>query len=178
MIRFLRFAGVLIAGVWLGALVFHTFVAGPALNSAAAQQVFGPNFFPYAAPATAQLLTKWYFFLGTICALFALVHLFAENLYMGRGVPRRWLALLLTVVVLNVLGAAWLNPKLTRLHNDHHRRDAATSVRDSAAAAFNTWHGVFQAMNVFMLGSVAALLWRTSNPTDTPRYVSSGKFKS
>ena len=43
-IRGLRFAGVLIAGVWLGALVFHTFVVGPALNSAAAARyVFGAN---------------------------------------------------------------------------------------------------------------------------------------
>ena len=177
MIRALRFAGVLVAGLWLGALAFHTFVVGPALNSSAAQSLYGAKFFPYVSMATAQILTTWYFYLGSICAFLALAHLFLENLYLGRGVSRRWLALLLTLFVVNLLGNSWLNPELIRLNQAHHKLDATPAARAAAAKSFGIWHGVFQAVNVLMLAGVTTLLWRTSNPSDTPRYVSSGKFR-
>ena len=176
-IRALRFAGVLIAGVWLGALAFHTFVVGPALNSATTQSLFGAKLFAYLSVATAQILTTWYFYLGSICAFLALAHLFLENLYLGRGVSRRWLALLLTLFALNLLGNSWLNPRLMVLHQTHYRASATPGEREAAGKSFNVWHGAFQAINVLMLAGVIALLWRTSNPTDTPRYVSSGKFR-
>jgi len=176
-IRALRFAGVLVAGLWLGALAFHTFVMGPALNSAvAAQRVFGANA-GYGAEAIAQILTTWYFYLGSVCAFFALAHLFLENLYLGRGVSRRWLALLLTLFVINLLGNSWLNPELIRLNQSKHKFDATPAARAAAAKSFGIWHGVFQAANVLMLAGVTALLWRNANPSDTPRYVSSGKFR-
>jgi len=169
--------GVLVAGLWLGALAFHTFVVGPALNSGVAQSLYGAKFFPYVSVATAQILTTWYFYLGSVCAFLALAHLFLENLYVGRGVSRRWLALLLTLFALNLLGNSWLNPELVRLNQVQHKLDATPAARGAAAKSFGIWHGVFQALNVFMLVGVTALLWRTSNPTDTPRYVSSGKFR-
>jgi hypothetical protein len=176
-IRALRFAGVLIAGLWLGALAFHTFVVGPALNSpTAAQRVFGANA-AYGAEATTQILTAWYFHLGVICAFLALAHLLVENLYLGRGVSRRWLALLLTLFMLNLMGSLWLNPRLVELHQGRYRKDSPPTARAAAEKSFGLWHGVFQALNVAMLAGVTALLWRTSNPSDTPRYVSSGKFR-
>jgi len=170
--------GVLIAGVWLGALAFHTFVVGPALNSVAVQSLIGAKFFAYVSIGTAQILAGWYFHFGSICAFLALVHLFLENLYLGRGVSRRWLALLLTLFALNLLGSSWLNPKLTQLHQAQHRATTTAAERELAARSFRAWQGVVQAVNVFMLAGVTALLWRTSNPADTPRYVSSGKFRS
>jgi hypothetical protein len=176
-IRALRFAGVLIASVWLGALAFHTFVVGPALNSSAAQSLIGAKFFAYVSIGMGQILSGWYFHLGAVCGFLALVHLFLENLYLGRGVSRRWLALLLTLFVVNLLGSSWLNPTLAALHQTQHRTNASAVEREAAARSFRLWHGVFQAMNVFMLAGVTALLWHTSNPTDTPRYVSSGKFR-
>lgn len=176
-IRSLRFAGVLVSGLWLGALAFHTFVVGPALNSLeAGKYVFGANQ-AYASVATAQILTAWYFLLGTACAFIALAHLFLENLYLGRGVSRRWLGLLLALFVLNLTGSLFLNPKLVELHQIHHRKNASLEAREAAGKSFGVWHGVFQALNVFMLAGVTALLWHTSNPTDTPRYLSSGKFR-
>ena len=178
MIRSLRFAGVLVAGVWLGVLAFHTCVVGPALNSGAALSLYGAKFFGYLSVGTTQILAAWYFHMGAICAFLALAHLFLENLYLGRGVSRRWLALLLTLFTLNLLGASWLNPKLTALHQTEYRANAAPAERETAAAAFRLWHGVFQATNIFMLVGVTALLWRVSNPEDAPRYVSSSKFRS
>lgn len=176
-IRALRFAGVLIASIWLGALAFHTFVVGPALHSeTAAKNVFGANL-AYFPTATAQILTSWYFRLGSVCSFLALVHLFVENLYLGRGVGRRWLALLLMLLALNLAGSFALNPKLVKLHQDHYRKTATPEQQAAAGKSFGLWHGVFQALNVFMLAGVTALLWRASNPTDAPRYVSSGKFR-
>ena len=176
-IRGLRFAGVLIASVWLGALAFHTFVVGPALNSGVAQGLIGTKFFAYISTGVSQILAGWYFHLGAGCAILTLVHLFLENLYLGRGVSRRWAALMFTLFTLNLLGSVWLNPTLTTLHQTQHRANASGAEREAAARSFRLWHGVFQAMNVCMLAGVTALLWRASNPTDTPRYVSSGKFR-
>jgi len=176
-IQFLRFVGVLTAAVWLGAVAFHTFVVGPALDSAATQSLFGAKFFAYFSVATAQILTTRYFYLGSICAFVALAHMFVENLYMGRGVSRRWLALLLTLFALNLLGNSWLNPRLTALHQTQHRATTPPAEREAAARSFSVWHGVFQAINVLMLAGVTAYLWRASNPLDVPRYVSSGKFR-
>ena len=178
MIQFLRFTGILTAAVWLGAVAFHTFVTGPALNSAAAQSLFGSKLFAYISVATAQILTTRYFYLGSLCAFVALAHMFVENLYMGRGVSRRWLALLLTLFALNLIGNSWLNPRLTALHQAQHKLDATPAVRAAAARSFSVWHGVFQAVNVLMLAGVTAYLWRASNPTDVPRFVTSGKFRS
>lgn len=178
MIRSLRFAGVLIASLWLGALAFQTFVVGPALNSAATQSLIGAKFFGYISGGLGQILAGWNFHLGIVCAFLALVHLFAENLYLGRGVSRRWLAVLLTLFVLNLVGSSWLNPRLIALHQSQHRATATATERAAAAQNFRLWHGLFQAMNVFMLAGVTAVLWRNSNPSDTPRYVSSSKFRS
>ena len=176
-IQFLRFVGVLTAAIWLGAVAFQTFVAGPALSSADALGLIGSKSFPYFSTALAQIVTTRYFFLGSICAFVALAHMFVENLYMGRGVSRRWLALLLTLFALNLLGNSWLNPKLVELHKLQHQFSSTPATRAAAARSFGVWQGVFQAMNVLMLAGVTAYLWRVSHPTDTPRFVTSGKFR-
>ena len=178
MIQFLRFTGILTAAVWLGAVAFHTLVAGPTLSSAAVQGLIGPKHFPYISVALAQLLTTRYFYLGSMCAFVALAHMFVENLYMGRGVSRRWLALLLTLFALNLLGNSWLNPQLTTLHQAQYKLDATPTARAAAARSFSLWHGVFQVVNVLMLAGVTAYLWHASHPSDVPRFVTSGKFRS
>jgi len=79
---------------------------------------------------------------------------------------------------IKLLGNSWLNPELGRLNQAQHKLDATPTARAAAAKSFGVWQGVFQALNVFMLAAVTGLLWRTSNPSDAPRYVSSGKFRS
>jgi hypothetical protein len=176
-IRFLRFAGVMIAAVWLGALVFHTCVTGPALSSAVAtERVFGPNA-AYGAPATGLILSSWYYSLGTVCAVLALVHLFLENLYLGRGVNRRWLTLVLILLGLNVCGSFWLNPRMVALHQSRFQRNSTPEARVAAAKSFATWNGCFQAMHVVLLAGVAAVLWRATNPNESSRYVRPAKFR-
>src|SRR6266496_2641930 len=53
-IGFLRFLGILNAGVWLGAAIFFTFGAGPALFSQETQNLLGPKNYPYFSGAIAQ----------------------------------------------------------------------------------------------------------------------------
>lgn len=173
----LRFAGILIAALWFGAVGFHTLVAVPALNSVAAQSLYGPKFFPYFSTATAQVLTAWYFHLGTTCAFLAVAHLLIENLYLGRRMGRFALWLLLTLFALNLLGSAWLNPKLITLHRAQHALNTPMSAREAAAQSFRTWQGVFQAVNVLLLVGVTANLWRVSHQADIPRFLGSGKFR-
>jgi len=177
-IQFLRFTGILTAAVWLGAVAFHMFVAGPALSSAAAQGLIGANHFPFISVALAQIVTTRYFYLGSLCAFVALAHLFAENLYMGRSVSRRWLAVLLTLFALNLLGNSWLNPKLADLHKLQHQFNSTPTIRAAAARSFAVWEGVFQVVNLLMLAGVTGYLWRASHPSDVPRFVTSGKFRS
>jgi hypothetical protein len=168
---------VLIASLWLGTLAFQTLVVGPALNSLPAQTLTGPKFFAYISGGMSLILATWSGYLGLICAALATVHLFVENLYLGRGVGRRWLALLLGLLVLNLAACGWLNPKLTALHQAQYRATSTAAERVAAGQAFRLWHGVVQAVHVFMLGGVALVLWRASHPADTPRYISSGKFR-
>lgn len=176
-IGFLRFVGIANAAVWLGAAVFYTVGAGPAVVSSDMQTLLGPKYFPYFSGAVAQIILARYFHLHLACAIIALLHLLAEKIYLGRSTHRRWLGLLAVLFGFSLLGSVWLSPKLLHLHRDQHRLNATPHQRAVAAKSFRVWHGVFQAVNVLIIGGVAVCLWRVTHPPDELRFVGSAQFR-
>jgi hypothetical protein len=176
-IGFLRFVGIANAAVWLGAAIFYTVCAGPAVVSSDMQALLGPKYFPYFSGTTAQIILARYFHFHLVCATIALLHLLAERIYLGRTAHRLWLGLLVTLFGFSLLGSVWLGPKLARLHRGQHVLNAAPAQREAAAKSYRLWHGVFQAVNVLMIGGVAVCLWRVANPPDELRFVGSPKFR-
>ena len=177
MITFLRFVGIANAAVWLGAATFYTVSAGPAVVSSDMQALLGPRYFPYFSGAVAQIILARYFHFHLACATIALLHLLAERIYLGRTAHRLWLGLLAALFGLSLLGSVWLGPTLARLHRAQHVLSAAPGAREAAAKSYRLWHGVFQAVNVLMIGGVAVRLWRVANPPDELRFVGSTQFR-
>ncbi len=177
MIGFLRFVGIANAAVWLGASVFYTVAAGPAVVSSEMQALLGPKYFAYFSGATAQILLARYFHLHLACATIALLHLLAERIYLGRTAHRLRLGLLVALFGLSLLGSVWLGPKLSGLHRAQHILNATPAQREAARKSFRIWHGVFRAVNVLIIGGVAVCLWRVANPPDELRFVGSPQFR-
>ncbi len=176
-IGFLRFVGIANAAVWLGASVFFTVGVGPAVASSDMETLLGQKYFPYFSGAVGQIILARYFHFHLACATIALLHLLAERIYLGRTLHRRRLSLLAALFGLSLLGSVWLGPKLLKLHQNQHRLNATHQQRMIAAKSFRLWHGVFQAVNVLVIGGVAVCLWRVTHPPDELRFVGSAQFR-
>ncbi len=177
-IGFLRFVGMLNAAIWLGAAVFFTVGAMPALVAHDVQVLLGERYFNYIAEGISQVMLTRYFYWHIFFALVALAHVLTEWLYLGRIVPRFWPGLLAGLLALSLMGGFWLAPRLTHLHRLQHAVNLQPAERDTAARSFRTWQGVFQAINVLMIGGVAVYFWRVTHPPDALRFVSPTKFRS
>lgn len=176
MIGFLRFVGVLNAAVWFGGSVLFTFAVGPAPFSAEMKSLLGPGNFPYFSGAIAQVLIARYFHLQVICAVVAVLHLLAEWLYLGKH-PRKFQSgLLIGLCLAALVGGYWFQPKLKALHATKYGVNTRPEIRETVARSFKTWHGMSQVINVLAVAGLAAYLWRTANPSDPTRFVSSVKF--
>jgi hypothetical protein len=178
MIGFLRFVGIANAAVWLGATIYYTVGVGPAVVSADMQTLLGPKYFPYFSGAVAQIVLVRYFHFHLACASIALLHALGEWIYLGRAARQLWLGLLATLFGFSLFGSVWLAPKLTRLHRTQFALNVGPAQREVAAKSFHLWRGVFQAVNVLMIGGVAVCLWRVTNPPNELRFVGSPKFRS
>jgi len=175
---FLRFVGMLNAAVWLGAAVFCSTTLLVALNSREAVGLIGAQYFTQVAGALTQVVFIRLYQLQIICAVFAWLHLVAEWMYLGR-IPRRiWLGLLVLLFAASLLGSFWLCPKLTRLQRAQFASNLTAPQRDAVQRSFKVWDGVFQVVNVFMIGGIAVYFWRVTHAQDEPRFVSPSKFRS
>lgn len=168
---FLRFVGIANAAAWLGACLFYTLCAGPAMLSGEMQGLLGPKYFPYFSGAVGLILLERYFHFQIACASVALLHVLAERFYLGRRLTRTRLGLLAGLLAFGVAGSLWLTPKLERLHRLAHAQNALPATREAAARSFRTWHGVFQGFNVLMIAGVAVCVWRVTHPRDELRFV-------
>lgn len=169
--------GVANAAVWFGTAVFYTLCAAPTLSSVGVQAVLGAKNFPYYGGAIGQLLLARYFQVNLACAIIALLHLLVEKLYLGRASKGIWTVVIVTLFWISLLGAVWLGPKLSELHQARYQVSTPPAQREAAARSFRLWHGVFQGLNFFILVGVAGSLWRATNPPDEMRFVGSGKFR-
>jgi hypothetical protein len=174
---FLRFVGVLNIAVWLGAAIFFTFFAGPAIFSNEMKDILGAKNFPYFSGAVAQLLVGRYFDLQLVCGALSLLHLLAEWLYLGKITPKRWLGLLAGLILVGLFGGFLLQPRLKQWHAIRYSSTATVEQREAAGRSFKTWHAGSQIANLLMLTGLAGYLWRVANPEDQPRFVSTTKFR-
>jgi energy-coupling factor transporter transmembrane protein EcfT len=176
-IGFLRFLGILNVGVWLGAAIFFTFGAGPAIFSQDVQQALqGVKNPQYSSGIIAQIIIARYFRLQMICCCVALIHVLAEWLYCGRAPRRFWLGLLIALILAGLVGDFWLQPKLKKLHTIKYSAAESQQTREAAGQSFGAWHGVSQSVNLLMLIGLATYLWRLTNPPEEGRFHSSGRL--
>jgi len=175
---FLRSVGLLNTGVWLGAAVFYTFAAGPAMASREMEDLLSARNYPYFAVAIAQILGWRYFHLQLVCSVVAVLHVLAEWLYLGKVPGRLWRGLLVALLAVNLAGGFWLQPRLKSWHHLTYALNTPGETRKSAARAFRAWQGVAEMVNFLMVGGLGVYLWRLANPPDPTRYVSTTKFRS
>lgn len=176
-IGFLRFLGMLNAAVWLGAAVFCTLGVVPVVSSQKVQALLGQTYFPYLSGAISRVVVAQLFHWQIFFAVLAWVHLVLEWLYLGRTPRRFWVGLLTVLFSLCLMGGLWLNPKLTRLHRSQYATNVRPDDRELAGRGFRLWDGVFQAVNVLLIGGVAVYFWRLTTIEDAPRFVSPVKFR-
>lgn len=166
---FLRLVGILNAAIWFGAAIFFTAAVAPAIFSSDMKQVFGEGAFPYYSGAVALVVLKRYFVLQQVCGAIALLHLFAERLYLGRSWNRFLLGLLVAVFGLGLIGGFWLQPRMVELRHAMYY-GATQEQKENARRAFGAWHGISQGANLIILAGLLVYLMRVTKPPESARY--------
>lgn len=144
-------------------------------------QVFGvaagSEFYLYYPGRVALVLFKRFFVLQYICGIIALLHLFAEKLYLGRALPRLGMALVIGIFSLALIGGVWLQP---RMENFNQTRYAGVNPeeRERARHSFGLWHGVSQFANLVIIGGLLFHLIRVTRPGESDRYTTFTIFRS
>ena len=170
--------GMLNAAVWLGATVFCATALPAAVNSQDMVNLVGVKYFAQLSGAMTQIILARLCHLQIACALLAWLHLLGEWLYLGRQ-PRRWpVALLTGLFTLSLMGSLWLGPKLRALHRAQNTPTTRLEDRDLANRSFQWWNGVYQAVNIMMVGGVMVYFWRVTKLDDSPRFVRPVNFRS
>ncbi len=178
MIGLLRLLGVFNAAIWLGGAVFFTTVAGPALNSSAMLAILQSRNFSYFSPAIAQVVLSGYFQFTIVCALVALLHLTIEWLYLGRPASRKFpLGLLVGLLLYGMAGSNLLQPRLKSLHTTRFSAQVKSADRQAADKSYQRWTTFSQVMNLVVIAGLIGYFWRITNPAETPRFISSVKFR-
>ncbi len=166
------------AAIWLGAAVFCSTALLVGMNSREAVNLIGNQYFHQISGGLTQIVFTRLFYLHVICAVVAWLHLIGEWLYQGK-IPRRfWVGLLTGLFVLSLVGSIWLAPKLLRLQRAQFAPTLTASQREAVQSSFRGWDGVFQGVNVVIIGGLVVYFWRVTRPQDEPRFVSPFKFRS
>ena len=161
------------AAVWLGGSLFFTFGVAPAFFTPEMKKIVYEPF----NGIVAQLVVDRYFALHYWCGGIALVHLFAEWVYLGRPMPRLTLYLLTGILGIELLGGLVLAPKLKTLHRVRYSHPKPEE-RVEAKRSFGVLHGVASVTNLFVLGGLLIYSWRVINAKDGHRFVPTNKFRS
>ncbi len=166
-IALLRVAGLFIAAVWLGGTAF--FVAGldPLFSHAGFVRLIGPL---HAGEVGCLAADRFHLFQVT-CAIAALVHALTEWLYTGRPLERRFLALLVVLLVLGTAGRLWLVPKCRTLGEQSFLgpqrqvlAQAYTPAQRQAAHALVLWNRVGVVLNLVSLVGVTLCFHQIASP--------------
>ena len=159
-----RYVGVLNAAVWLGATVFFTVGAGPAIFSDEAAA-----FLPRAYRArVAELVIARLIVLQQICGLVALGLLAAECIRAGRIVRRLALGVVSALFVASLLSGVWLVPRMHAVQQVRYSARSTPEQQAGAARSFNVLHGLSQTVNLFVLAGLLFHLVQVTRTPDTP----------
>jgi hypothetical protein len=175
---FLRFIGILSAGVLFGVAIFYTFGIRPAAYSHEMQQVLKTANYPYYSEAIAEIYRGRYFFWQMLCAILAFLHLFVEWLYLGKSPRKLWLGVLIGLFWVLLVEGYWIEPKLKDLHALRYASGTPKEQREAANSSFEAWRQISQVFNLLVVCGVPFYLWRVATPSDPARFVSANKFRS
>lgn len=176
-IGFLRLVGLINAAVWFGAAFFFAFGVGPGATSAQMRELIGANNFPYYSEAIGNIFAQRFFHLYSACSVVGLGYLAAEWLYFGKYPPRRWLGLVLALVVLGLARGYGVQPALNKLKAVEHGRASRLEERQAAARAFQSWNFIARSLDILLAAGLGVYLWRVGNPAESTRFVGA-KFRS
>ncbi|MDB6064462.1 MAG: hypothetical protein JWR26_670 [Pedosphaera sp.] len=173
----MRIVGTINAAIWLGAGVFFSLMILPAVFSADMHKVLhaNPAYNAYYSGGIAEVLFRRFFVLQYICGAVAILHLFAEKLYLGRALPKLGTAVVVGIFSLGLLGGIWLQPKM----EDLRERMYAGTVEDRERArhSFGLWHGMSQLVNLGIMAGLVVHLVSVTRPVDSTRYGTFTKFR-
>lgn len=174
--QLLRFVGIVNAAVWLGAMVFFTFFAGPAFFTEDVVGLLGGS--RYHAGAVAQVVLKKYFLLQQWCAGLAIAHLIVEWLYTQRPFHKLMLLVLMLLFAANIVGGQLLLPKMKDLHLRVYATNVSAADQQAAKRSFGILHGTAAVINLLVIGGVLVYLWQATNSPGVARFSSINRFKS
>ena len=166
------------AAVWLGAAFF--FMAGVAPG------IFSPDLKTHVGEVwlgfIAQRVIERYFVLQYFCSIIALVHMFAEWLYLGKPLHRLTTSILVGLALIAFAGGLWVTPHLKLLHEVKYGYGRGTTStlteRQQAGKKFRTLHGMWRTLDVLALCGLAIYVWRVTTPGNGTRFVPANKFRS
>lgn len=178
---FLRFVGVVNAAIWFGASLFFAAVVLPGVFSQDMHKVLTvppeSPFYSYYSGGIALVLFRRFFALQYTCGIIAMMHLFAEKLYLGRALPRLGTTLVIGVFILAVVGGLWLQPRMENLRQTMYL-GANPEQKERARHAFGVWHGISECVNLVVIGGLLAHLLRVTRPPESDRYSTFTIFRS
>lgn len=177
----MRFVGIVNAAIWFGAGVFFAAAILPAIFSPDMHKVFGvaadSPYYPYYPGGVALVLFKRFFMLQYVCGIIALLHLFAEKLYLGRPLPRLGTALVIGIFSLALIGGVWLQPRMEILRQTIYT-GTNPDQKERARHSFGLWHGISEFANLVIIGGLLAHLVRVTRPGESDRYSTFTIFRS
>jgi hypothetical protein len=174
-IGILRFLGLFNAAIWLGSAVVAMLLPS-AFFSAEMKTLLQHVYDPYSG-AIAGMAFKRLFAVQTVCAVLAILHVFATWLYLGRPLQKLNFWLVLSLAILTFIGAVGLQGKIRNLHLEKYSRYSTVEQKELAAKSLKRWHITSELLALVTLGGLVVYFWRLSNPVDVPRFVSASKFR-
>lgn len=169
MIGFLRFVGIVNAAVWFGSTFFFTLVGGPVFFSEDAKLFFRDAFPVWSQSLWFMSLGKYYA-LQQVCAFIALLHLLAEWLYTGKGLPRALVYALIGLCAVAVLGGHAIQPKLKQWHRVRYAPGYTVQQQKEAENALAVLRGFVHVTNVLAAATLLVYVWRLNSPNESPRF--------
>jgi len=150
---------------------------GAAISSGDMQQLL-EAYYPSYSLRIAEIVIARYYKLAIVCGVIAILHLLAEQLYFGRAPQKRWLGLLVGMFAFVLVGDFGLQPKLNHLRTNRYAVNAPAQVRAVATESLKVWNRVSWTGNFLVLVGLGFYLVRVGNPSDSTRFIGSGKFRS
>ena len=146
LIQFIHFLSLV---CWLGAIIFFSFVAAPAifrkLDRATAGEV-------------VSVIFPGYYMIGYICGGLAVINLFLGATQVSIG---KWVALGI-MILCTVIARAVINPKATEL-KAKMKVSTAGNEKEMLEADFKKYHRFSVQLNVVVLLAGLYLLWLTAS---------------
>jgi hypothetical protein len=178
---FLRFAGIVNAAIWFGGGVFFAAVVLPAVFSNDVHQLLGvkpgEQYYTYYPGGIALVFFRRFFILQYICGALALLHLFAEKLYLNRSLSVIGAGMVGAILCLSLIGGIWLQPRMEEMRQTMYF-GATAELREKAKHSFGVWHGISQTANLLVLLGTLTHMWRVTRPIESDRYSTFTIFRS